>query len=361
MKNKKLISKIASLLSLSIISHSNTHVSSLKKVFIPAAAIVGGGLAGATKIYRKFRYHKLLPQVTKEILNSEFQIHFVDVGAADCAVIRYKDKSWLIDVGYSLGASTDITKYLPDIGVTKLSGVILTHTHSDHFWNLKYIINDKKLDPDKFYYSYLDAPKTLKEKYDAMCYESRVKEPIETFQKSKEKKNCIQVKPGFVIFQSDDKKFKITVIGPVNHDDHVNNNSVVLLIEYQGKKILMMGDAEAKSEKEIMKYAKEKNIDISNVNLVKIGHHGSDTSSSTEFVKLTNPNTIVCSTGKHDLSLGLYNLHEYRSIIHKWIDGNNRNKDEKCNALTTEEQTNIIAYYDNNDKELKYVRKDKLY
>lgn len=359
MKNKKFISKIASSLSLSIISHINTYGDSLQKVFIHIVGIVGG-IATATKIYRSFRYHELLPSVNKEILNSEFQIHFVDVGAGDCALIKYKDKSWLIDVGYSIAASTDIKNYLPDIDVKKLSGVILTHTHTDHYWKLKDILNDKILNPDKFYYSYLDPPVTLKQKYDAIEYKSRVEDPINKFKKSKGNHNCIQVKPEYIIFESDDKKFKIKVIGPVSHHEHINNNSVVLLVEYQGKKILMMGDAEESSEKEIMEYAKQQNIDISNVDLVKIGHHGSDTSSSPEFVKLTNPKTIVCSTGKHDLTLGLYNLHEYRSIIHRWIDGNNRNKDEKCNVLTTEEQTNIIAYYDNNDKKLKYARKEKI-
>ena len=380
-KNRKFISKIASLLSFSTFLPSSTYgklktqsqrvsvsnntknkttkfIKNHKALTCAAASIASiAGYACFLKIYRSFRYHELLPEVNDEMLKSEFQIHFIDVGAGDCAVIKYGNKSWLVDAGYCLSRGiTDVTNYLPEVNIKKLNGVILTHAHNDHYWNLKYIF--KKFDPEKFYHSYDHGIKAPIDRIEKIQYESRLTEPIKNFKQSKGDQSCVQVKAGDTIVKDGD--LKIQVIGPTKEYQKENDNSIVLLIQYKNQKILMMGDAGVESEKDIMKFCSDKNIDISNCDLVKIGHHGSNTSSSSEFVNLTNPNTIVNSTGRNDFTLGLINLHEYPSIIRRWINGNNRSKDKKCEALTTEEQKNIIVYYDGNNKELKYARKKQV-
>lgn len=245
---------------------------------------------------------------------------------------------------------------MPEINIKKLSGVILTHAHADHYWNFKYIF--EKFSPEKFYHSYDHGIKTTIDRIEKIQYKSRLTEPIEKFKNSKGNESCVKVTAGYTIVDEND--FKIQVIGPTQEYSKENDNSIVLLIKYKDKKILMMGDAGVELEKDIMQFCRDKNIDISNCDLVKIGHHGSNTSSSSEFVNLTNPNTIVNSTGRNDFTLGFINLHEYPSIIRRWINGNNRAKDKKCAALTTEEQNNIIVYYDENNKELKYARKKQV-
>ena len=372
MKNKKIISLIASILSGSmLISSGNLSVTAMdftsfknnSKKFIcnHKRLISSAGLVLAVpvafKIYRSFRYHKLLDLATDKNLKSKFQIHFINVGQGDCALIKYNDMCWLVDAGYNLGLGIiDITKYLPEIGVEELSGLVLTHPHPDHYWNIKYIF--EKFNPKKFYFSYLDPPVNIIDKLNALQYKSRVEEPIKKF-KEKNPDNCIQVKSGSTIFESEDKNFSISVIGPTKKHEDVNDNSVVLLIKYKNKRILMMGDAGVGSEKEILEYVEKQNIDISNVDLVKIGHHGNSSASSPEFVKHTNPDAIVNSTGGHFFTFGLVNFHEFPWVIHRWINGNNRSKKQKCKVLTTEEQKNIILYYDETTKELKYARKEK--
>ena len=326
-----------------------------KKLLLPPGCVLG--YAAVLKFYRSFRYHPFLDPVTEENLKSEFQIHFINVGQGDCALVRYKEKCWLIDAGYNINFGiTDVTKYLPEVGIKeKLDGMILTHPHPDHYWNLKYVL--KRFKPEKFYYSYLSDPVGIIDRMNTLQYDSRVTKPLEDFRKDNGENSCKQLLAGEEVFTSENKEFSVTCIGPQKKSDNTNDNSIVLLIKYKDKKILMMGDAEVQSEKEILKYTEEYKIDISNVDVVKIGHHGNNSASSPDFVKHTNPNTIVNSTGGHFALLGLINLHEQPWIIRRWINGDHRSKGNKCKVLTTEEQNNIIMYYDSNSNELKYARK----
>ena len=215
MKNKRIISLIASILSSSMLLTSNLSVTSVNfanfkndakkficnhKKLISSAGLVLA-VPVALKVYRSFRYHKLLDLVTDENLKSKFQIHFINVGQGDCALIRYDSMCWLVDAGYNLGLGiTDITRYLPEIGIKELSGLILTHPHPDHYWNLKYIF--EKFNPKKFYFSYLDPPVGIIDKLNSLQYKSRVEEPIKKFQKN-HPDGYIQVNLGLIIFESD--------------------------------------------------------------------------------------------------------------------------------------------------------------
>ena len=76
--------------------------------------------------------------------------------------------------------------------------------------------------------------------------------------------------------------------------DNENDNSNVIYTEVNNKKILLMGDASIKTEKEILK-----EYDIENIDILKVGHHGSKTSSSKEFISVTNPKYSIISVGKN--------------------------------------------------------------
>ena len=78
-----------------------------------------------------------------------------------------------------------------------------------------------------------------------------------------------------------------------NKSDNENNNSNVILLNIYNKKILFTGDAGINREKDLIK---EKNL--KNINILKVGHHGSDTSSSVDFIKYTNPKYSIISVGE---------------------------------------------------------------
>lgn len=343
MKNKKIISKIASLL--------------LLTVLIPG--IIGKNLTiraqgfTLTNLFKNFTkkigYHTKLGNLTKDMLKSEFQIHFIDVGAADCAVIKYTDKAWLVDAGFSLKSGiTDVTKYLPEIEITTLYGALLTHAHNDHYWKFKYIF--EQFNPQTFYQSYDRGVTKLIDRYEKIGYASRFKEPLEKFKSERGSGSCISVSAGDVLFK--DENLSIQVISPTREYKEENNNSIVLFVQYKDKRILLMGDAGVEAESDIMQYCYKNNINIRNVDIVKIGHHGSDTSSSLKFVNLVNPSIIVNSTGGNDLTLGMFNLHEHSSIIERWKKSHFESTRKEQIVLTTEEQNNIVVYYQNGELKL---------
>lgn len=365
MKNK-FISKIASLLLLTVLisgvigRNSKTHAAEENKttgfIEIQDQEFISEPQIGKFKVipgFLKFRYHMPLETLSEEMLNSEFQIHFIDVGAADCAVIKYGDKTWLVDAGFCLKHGiTDVTKYLPEVGIDTLYGVILTHAHTDHYWKLKYIF--ERFNPKKFYRSYDHGVKSLLDIYEKISYTGRYIKPLQKFMSVNGSDSCIDVSAGYKLFE--DENLKIQVIGPTQVYKEENDNSIVLLVQYKEKRILLMGDAGVQAESDIIKYCSENNIDISNVDIVKIGHHGSNTSSSLEFVNLANPGIIVNSTGGNDLTLGTLNLHEHSSIISRWIVCHFNSTGKKQQVLTTEEQNNIVVYYQ--DGKMKSARKD---
>ena len=156
---------------------------------------------------------------------------------------------------------------------------------------------------------------------------------------------------------SDNKAFKpvkIEVLWPKidykNTNNDFNDNSMVLLITVCNKKILLMADAGIAAEKEIIN--EYSNTDLfKNIEVIKIGHHGYDSSSSEEFVSNFNSlKYVINSTGPHALTCGCCNLHEKNYIINRW--------EKKCkNILTTEMNGDILLSYNENEDTFEYCKK----
>ncbi len=326
---------------------------------VPVGIICGTtGLFTANRMYNLKKYHKKLPLATKLICSSSpFQLHFLNVGEGDCILVRYNDgnqfHNWLVDAGYNFGFGlTDVTQYLKKLDIKDLNGIVLTHPHPDHYWNLKYVFNEFKV--EKFYHSYMDTPVKLIDKINSLNYNTRVTQPKDKFQGDKinvaTKISNLNQQP-YTLYKHNN--FSIKALGPLKKHKDVNDNSIVLLIEYEDKKILLMGDAGIEAERELMN--SEYKDTIKNVTMVKIGHHGNNSSSSKEFVKYTNPKIAVCSTGGHFVSFGLLNVHEQPWVMNRWKSCS----DGKCEILTTEEQNNIVVYYDNSNRTIKSARLER--
>lgn len=246
----------------------------------------------------------------KTILNNEYlKVHYLDVGQADSIFIEInKDKTMLIDAG--LNTSSDkIISYIDNLGYNKIDYLIATHPHADHIGGMKEIIN-------KYEIGDIYMPKVVS---NTKTYENLLK-AIE--QKGKKIKTA---KAPFDIINDND--LKIEIISPVEDSyEDLNDYSVCIKITYKEVSYLFMGDASKLVEEQI-------NTDVS-ADIIKVAHHGSNTSSSLEFIKKVNPTYAVISVGKDNS----YN-HPHQEVIDRY-------KSINTNIYRTDLNGNIIISTD---------------
>ncbi len=212
------------------------------------------------------------------VSGGEVQFHFIDVGQGDAALIRIgEDYDVLIDAGP--GSSEDELKtYLDKLGVDDLEYVVFTHPDEDHIGGADVILENYRVNhvirPDR--------------EVDTKVYQ-RTEELIAA-------EGCTEVDPTpGKVFQVGEVRF--TILAPLSDSYGDNNNySVVLRVDYGATSVLFTGDAEVDSEEEmISRYRLTGELDC---DILKVGHHGSDTSSSRSFLELVTPDAAVISCGK---------------------------------------------------------------
>lgn len=200
-------------------------------------------------------------------------VHFIDVGQGDSILVQVNNKNLLIDAGPK---NKEVTSYLKKYGVTTLDYVIATHPHEDHIGGMSSVI-------DSFNIGSFYAPKEISNSnsFKNMVISLNKKKLKITPAKTGEKLNI-------------GKNIICTIIAPNNNSyKEVNNYSVVLKLTYENTSFLFTGDAEALSEEEILKKGFNIKADV-----LKIGHHGSNSSTSTNFFNEVNPKVSIISCGK---------------------------------------------------------------
>lgn len=217
--------------------------------------------------------------------NDLLKVHYLDVGQGDSIFIELpNNETMLIDAAESY-QSENIINYLKNLNYKKIDYVIGTHPHTDHIGGLKDIINTFEI--GKIY-----MPKVVST---TKTYESL----LMTIKDKNLKINT--AKAGTSIIDID--TLKINILAPNNSTyTELNNYSVVTKITYGTTKFLFMGDAEKLSENEIKE-------DVT-ADVIKIGHHGSNTSSSIDFIKKVNAKYGIISVGLNNK----YNLPKEETI-----------------------------------------------
>jgi competence protein ComEC len=211
----------------------------------------------------------LAPPTTPKSL---LQVHYIDVGQGDSILIESPDgKTILIDGGDS---NFQALNYLKSVGIKKIDLMIATHPHADHIGGLVEILNsiptskvitNGELYTTPVYEQFLDAIANAKAEY------SEVKQG-----------DTISI--GYLDF---------SVLNPLNlSQGNANNNSIVLRLTYGNVSFLFMGDAEKEVESRIMNLGIPLKSDF-----IKLGHHGSSSSSSFPFIKTVNPSIAIYSAG----------------------------------------------------------------
>lgn len=208
---------------------------------------------------------------------AELTVSFIDVGQGDATLIECGNEAMLIDAGlYSEGYK--VTSYLSKRGINSLRYCVATHPHSDHIGGMSDVIYN--FDVDTLVYPLCDSDSDSWNYILDACDERGVSyfnpPPLDTFAVG---------------------GATVTVLSPEAYAEYgnLNNNSLVLKLEYKDVSFLFMGDAEAEVEKELL----SKNYDL-NADVLKAGHHGSSTSSCAEFINAVTPTVSVISCGKNN-------------------------------------------------------------
>lgn len=257
-----------------------------------------------TKIETSFSEEstKALSETNNESL---LNVYFIDIGQGDSALLEYNNHYMLIDAGDN-NKENFIVEYLNSKNIKTLDYVICTHPHADHIGGIDAVLSN--FDIEQIYMS--EASSTTK------TFEDVIDEIIN--KNLKVKKPIVGEKITF-----DD--LPIEIISPNQEYDKLNNNSIVLKLTYEDISFLFTGDAEEIAENDIL----NSDFDIS-ANVLKVGHHGSDTSTSDEFLKAVNPQYAVISCGK-DNQYG----HPYEATLQKL-------KNNNIEILRTDENGTII-------------------
>lgn len=219
-------------------------------------------------------FHKLYP-----LIDSSFTVTYLDVGQGDSIFIKYPHNQGniLIDTGGIVNSDYQVAinktiPYLKSFGVTKLDYLILTHGDYDHMGEAINLVNNFKVDNVIF-----------------NCG------PINTLEKElnkllKEK----QIPSYYCINKISIKNNKLEFLN-TKHYDNENDNSNVIYTNYNNYRFLFMGDAGLSKEKDILK-----KYNLESIDFLKVGHHGSNTSSSEEFITNIHPKYSLISVGKNN-------------------------------------------------------------
>jgi competence protein ComEC len=208
--------------------------------------------------------------------SNNYIITYFDVGQGDSALIvsPHNRNSVLIDTSGIQNAkskkSDDIILYLKSIGISKLNSLVITHGDFDHMGEAINLVNNFKVE---------------KVIFNCGPYNELEIELIKVLDKKKIKHySCIK--------ELNVDKNKLYFLQTKEYDNE-NDNSNVIYTELNGYKFMFMGDASVTTEKEILNKYNLPNIDV-----LKVGHHGSRTSSSKEFIDEINPKYSIISVGK---------------------------------------------------------------
>jgi len=222
-------------------------------------------------------------QAQSETQNSTVQskdgilkVYFIDVGQGDSIFIKSPDgKTMLIDAGVpEMGKK--VVDYIKSLGVKKIDILVGTHPHEDHIGGMDYVINN--FDIGKFY-----MPK--------VTTNTKTFEYVLNAAKNKGLKIDV-AKAGVSLDLGPEVSAKMIAPNGTKYDD-LNEYSAVIKLNYGDTSFLFTGDAEAESEKEMINQGYDLKSDV-----LKIGHHGSYTSTTAAFLDAVDPEYAVISCGK---------------------------------------------------------------
>ena len=223
---------------------------------------------------------------------SYFEAHFIDVGQADSALVICDGFTMLIDAG-NPDDDDIIIDYLEQYNVTHLNYVIATHPHSDHYGAFTSVLRNVTIDTVYSPFKVTDV--------------SGFNKFINYVHYTKRNQVIVpEIGEQFYLGAA-----RVTVLGPLRTDyEDINNTSIVLRIEYGDLAFLFTGDMEGEAELELIKTGVNLKADV-----IKVGHHGSYSSSWYQFLRAVQPTYGVISCGRNN-EYG----HPHESVLSRYRD-----------------------------------------
>ena len=210
-------------------------------------------------------------------INDKDYINFIDVGQGDSLLIHYQNKNIMIDTGGSLTnqgniSNNTIIPLLKSYGINKLHYLILTHGDADHMGEAIYLVENFKVEKVIF-----NCGEFNELEQDLIKVLDRKKIPYYS---------CIKQ------LNIADNKLYFLNSGDYGNE---NDNSSVIYTALNHYKFLFMGDAGVEVEEDLIE-----KYNLNNIDVLKVGHHGSKTSSSEKFINDINPKYSIVSVGKNN-------------------------------------------------------------
>lgn len=228
---------------------------------------------GAAKTNRFKIANDFISQVVAATEGTPFAIHYIDVGQGDCALILCDGQTMLIDGGEA-SASSKIYAYLKTHGIDHLNYIVASHAHADHVGGLPGALN----------YATVDVALCPVLEYDT--------KPFQNFVKYLGQQSVTITVP----HAGDTFKLgsaTVQILAPLRNYEDPNDTSIVMKVIYGETSFLFMGDATRIAEADILGTG----YDLS-ATVLKVGHHGSDTSTSYPFLREVMPKYAVISVEK---------------------------------------------------------------
>ncbi|MBR2023296.1 MAG: MBL fold metallo-hydrolase [Clostridia bacterium] len=259
-------------------------------VFILALSVVSCFVPMGT-----WKYYVSLPKIDKRAPYA-LRIHFLDVGQGDATLVELPDgKVMLIDGGDDEEShKTTLLRYLNALKIDVIDYLIVTHTDSDHVGGLDVVAKYKDVKT-----AFLPKHQTMGAQY------------LE-FEDELQKQDCEirELERTFISKASNENSYALSVLYPYieereqeTEDD--NETSGVVWLSYQGVDALFMGDVSSKVENVLMQEDKDGLLTdfatpFYDTEILKVGHHGSASATSTAFIEYVKPETAVISCGKNN-------------------------------------------------------------
>jgi len=220
-------------------------------------------------------FSKVSEAMEDTVAEGELAVHFIDVGQGDAILLCTDEAYILIDAGTN-SSEDRLVAYLDQLGVKKLDCFVCTHPHEDHIGGADKILNTYEV---------------------AMLLEPNTKASTQTVKRVEEAAASHNVKvtnpkmDDTFLFDS----IKMTILSGGVDTDGGNDSSIVLRIDYGNTSFMFTGDAETTSEIYLLNSfsAEELKCDV-----LKVGHHGSNTSTGSEFLTAVSPSYAIISCGE---------------------------------------------------------------
>ena len=201
--------------------------------------------------------------------DNNLRVYCLDVGQGDSILITNNNKTMLIDASTNEMGSR-VVKYLNDLGIKKIDYLVGTHPHEDHIGGLDNVIKN-------FYIGTIYMPNVV-------ATTKTFEEVIDAISAKKLKVTSPKTGDKFTVGNAECEVMSIR-----NDKDDYNNCSIVIKMDFNNVSYLFTGDAEESVESS----RKWPHIDV-----LKVGHHGSNTSSSKKFLEQIKPEVALISVGQ---------------------------------------------------------------